>query len=107
MKDVNIEYGSHCFSGAAVVKHSKEVFIEANKSRTFFGVSDEETAAILSEVYDKAVIAIERANKAPEKQIPVQEPVIVQETLNDNTEGKERGVEGTSANKKPAKNKKQ
>lgn len=106
MKDVNIEYGNECFSGLAVTRHSKESFVAQFKSRMFIGVSDEETEAILSEVWDKADKAVKEANQPPKKAIPVIEPAIEQETLNDNTEDKQRGVEGTSAQKKPAKNKK-
>lgn len=105
MKDVNVEHGTYCFSGLAVVRHSKEVFIEANKSRTFIGVSDEETELILSEVYDKAVIAVANANKP--KELPKVEPMpTVAEPEAETTEGKERGVEGTSAQKKPVKKQK-
>jgi hypothetical protein len=103
MKDVNIEHGTHCFSGLAVVKHSKERFIELNVSRTFIGVSDEETTDILSDVYDRAVIAVAEANKPPKIEPPVTEPVIDTESIAEPTEGKERGIDGTSASKKPAK----
>lgn len=99
MKDVNIEHGNYCFSGLAVVKHPKEVFIQANKSRTFFGISDEETEAILSEVYDNAVIAIEAANK-PAELPQIESEIKVEEPEAQQTDGKEKGVTGTSAGKK-------
>lgn len=100
MKDVNVEYGNECFSGLAVVKHSKEVFVNMNKSRMFKDNTDDETEVILSEIYDIADIAVKAANTPIEMPEPVAEPVIEQEDLQDNTEDKQRGIQGTSAGKK-------
>ena len=102
MKDVNVEYGTYSFSGLAVTRHSKEVFIEMNKGRTFAGKTDEETEPILSEIYDQAKKKVDEANKSAKKATTIIEPEIVNETIPVQTEGKESGVLGTSAGKKPS-----